>query len=91
MTLRNHPQLKLPRALKSGDTIGIAAPSSPFDRSTFEAGIGVLETMGFKPVMPEDLFDRHGYLAGADLQRAERLNRLFADPEIDGIVCARGG
>jgi muramoyltetrapeptide carboxypeptidase len=81
----------LPRALKSGDTLGIVAPSSPFDRKPFDAGLRVLESMGFNLVIPEDLFEKDGFLAGSDRHRANLLNRLFADPEIDGIVCARGG
>ncbi len=31
------------------------------------------------------------YLAGEDLWRAERLNELFADPEVSGVLCVRGG
>lgn len=81
----------LPRALKSGDTLGIVAPASPFDRKIFDAGLRVLESMRFNLVIPEDIFKKDGFLAGSDRCRANLLNRLFADPEIDGIVCARGG
>ncbi len=81
----------LPRALKPGDTLGIAAPASPFDRNSFEAGTQVLESMGFTLAFPETLFERSGYLAGSDQQRADQLNQLFADPRVDGIICARGG
>jgi muramoyltetrapeptide carboxypeptidase len=86
-----HSELALPRALKPGDTLGIAAPASPFDRKTIDAGLRVLESMEFNLVIPEDIFDRNGYLAGSDRRRANLLNRLFADPDIDGIICARGG
>ncbi|MBR9984894.1 MAG: LD-carboxypeptidase [Desulfosarcina sp.] len=81
----------LPPALKPGDTLGIVAPASPFDRESFDAGLRVLESMNFKLVIPESIFDQNGYLAGSDQQRADLLNRLFADPDIDGIICARGG
>ena len=84
-------QPKLPRALKPGDTIGIAAPASPFDGKSFDAGLRVLESMGFNPVVPEGLFEKNGFLAGTDRHRADLLSRLFADPAIDGIICARGG
>ena len=84
-------QIARPRALKPGDTLGIAAPASPFDRKSFEAGVKVLESMGFDLVFPENLFEKNGYLAGSDQQRAEQLNNLFADSRIDGIICARGG
>jgi muramoyltetrapeptide carboxypeptidase len=81
----------LPKALKAGDTLGIVAPASPFDRTLFDAGLRVLESMGFDLVVPEEIFDHNGYLAGSDRRRADLLNRLFADPGIDGIICARGG
>ena len=91
MNPRNPSEPVLPRALKPGDTLGIAAPASPFDRQSFDAGIQVLESMNFNLVIPEGFFDQNGYLAGADQHRADLLNRLFVDPHIDGIICARGG
>jgi muramoyltetrapeptide carboxypeptidase len=47
--------------------------------------------MGFEVVVPDDLFAAQGYLAGSDAHRAGVLNRLFADPGIDAVMCARGG
>jgi muramoyltetrapeptide carboxypeptidase len=91
MNPRNRPEPALPRALKPGDTLGIAAPASPFDRQSFDAGVRVLESMDFNILIPEDIFEKNGYLVGSDQHRADLLNRLFADPDIDGIICARGG
>jgi muramoyltetrapeptide carboxypeptidase len=83
--------INLPRSLAPGDTLGIVAPASPFDRDAFDAGRKVLETMGFDLVVPAEIHAADGYLAGSDHQRAELIHRLFADPAIDGIICARGG
>jgi len=47
--------------------------------------------MGFKVRFSEGLFDSWGYLAGPDEHRAAAFNRLVADPQIDAIMCARGG
>lgn len=33
----------------------------------------------------------HGYLAGTDEMRAKDINDAFADKDIDGIWCLRGG
>ena len=82
--------LKPPR-LKRGDTIGIVAPASHFDLETFNRGIAVLESMGFNTSVPERLFNKKGYFAGSDLERAEMVNRYFADKTIKAIMCARGG
>ncbi|OQY59960.1 MAG: hypothetical protein B6245_03950 [Desulfobacteraceae bacterium 4572_88] len=81
----------LPKRLLPGDTIGIAAPSSSFDRNSFDRGIHILEQWGFRTHIPESLFRKKGYLAGPDIHRADLLNGLFADKTVKGIVCARGG
>jgi muramoyltetrapeptide carboxypeptidase len=80
-----------PPRLKAGDTIGIAAPSGPFENHLFEQGMDVLRGMGFKVHIPEAIFQRNGFLAGPDEARADVINTLFADPGIQGILCARGG
>ena len=80
-----------PSSLRPGDTIGIAAPASPFDQEAFEAGVGVLEAMGFTVKIPDKLFKREGYLAGSDAERAALLMDLFGDKTVRAIFCARGG
>jgi muramoyltetrapeptide carboxypeptidase len=80
-----------PFPLKPGDTIGIAAPAGPFDPEKFKKGKTVLETMGFRICYDESIFQQHGFLSGTDTQRADQVNRLFADPSVQAIVCARGG
>jgi len=80
-----------PEKLERGDTIGIAAPASPFDLRKFNRGIDVLESMGFNVYIPEGIFNRNGYLAGTDVQRASVLNNLFSKKNIKAIVCVRGG
>ncbi|GAB6909850.1 putative enzyme [Desulfosarcina cetonica] len=91
MTDDPHPSITRPIALRPGDTLGIAAPASPFAQADFDTGVQLLEAMGFNVFVPNDIFLREGYLAGSDRQRAEQLVRLFTDPEIHGVVCARGG
>lgn len=84
-------KLRKPARLKPGDTIGVVAPASPFDRKAFHQGLRVLEQMGFVPHVPQGVFEKKRYLAGSDEQRAERINSLFRDRSVRGIVCARGG
>jgi muramoyltetrapeptide carboxypeptidase len=80
-----------PQALRPGDTIGIAAPASPFDQEAFERGVAVLESLGYRVKIPETLFMRQGYLAGSDTERASQLMGLFEDQSVSAIFCARGG
>ena len=80
-----------PQRLKKGDAVGIVAPASHYDQDMFHEGIAVLESMGFRPVFNEHLYEIHGNFAGSDDLRAGQINRFFADPSIKGLVCARGG
>ncbi len=77
--------------IKPGDTLGICAPSGSFDMEKFDQGIEVLKTLGFQVQVPQEIFKRKRYLAGDDIERAKSVNRLFFDPGIHGIICARGG
>lgn len=78
-------------ALKRGDTIGIAASSSPFDRKLFMKGVHTLEKLGFKTFYRHDIFDQNRYLAGTDRRRAEEFAELFANRDVRAIMFARGG
>ena len=85
--------LKPPR-LNRGDTIGIVAPSypvAPFQR-LYDQGIRNLNELGFKVKEGKSVKLEHmGYMAGTDVQRAEDINKMFADKEVKAIVCAIGG
>ncbi len=87
----NNSKVRIPARLELGDTIGMVAPSSPFDHQAFQLGIAVLEKKGFRVTVPDNLFSEKGYLAGSDKQRALQLNDSFANPAIKAILCARGG
>jgi muramoyltetrapeptide carboxypeptidase len=84
-------KIKFPARLKLGDRIGIVAPAGPFDQETFDRGISILKKMGFEIVVPPQLLEAKGYLAGSDQRRAQFVNHLFADKSVDAIMCARGG
>lgn len=81
-----------PRRLSPGQTVGLVAPSSaPNEPEDIRFGIEVLESLGFHVRPGAHVFDRQGYLAGADATRAADLNAMFADDGIDAIWCVRGG
>ncbi len=80
-----------PQRLKPGDVIGIAAPAGPYDKDEFENGITAIRDLQFQVKIPPDLQKPVGFLAASDNHRAKLLMDLFKDPEVDAIVCARGG
>jgi muramoyltetrapeptide carboxypeptidase len=81
-----------PRALKTGDTLGLAAPASPiYDSAVFDEMLTNLKALGFKLKQGKYVRSQRGYLAGTDQQRADDLMDMFRDPEVDGIMSIRGG
>lgn len=80
-----------PRALKKGDTIGIAASASPFDRNAFQKGTRALTKLGFKIFHRKDIFDQNRYFAGTETRRAEEFMELVERKSVAAIMFARGG
>jgi muramoyltetrapeptide carboxypeptidase len=84
--------LLLPKKLRRGACIGVVAPGSPpSSPEKTERGIAYLKGRGFHVVCGESVSAHCGYLAGSDALRANDINRMFADPAIDTLICLRGG
>ncbi|USG64504.1 LD-carboxypeptidase [Brevibacillus ruminantium] len=84
--------MKKGRALRVGDMIGLTAPSSPTTPEILAKAQSDLEALGFRVKTGESCGQSFGgYLAGHPHLRAEEINRMFADPEVDAILCLRGG
>lgn len=71
--------------------IGITAPSSPVDPATLKKNLLALSRWGFPVQIDDAVYGKHRYLAGPDDKRAAGLVRLFRDPHVNVIWCARGG
>lgn len=84
--------MRYPQKLKVGDTIGVICPCSSITREQRQQCRTVLEQQGFRVKMADNLCDDlGGYMAGNGEERAKWINRMFLDPEVDAIFCARGG
>jgi muramoyltetrapeptide carboxypeptidase len=79
------------KALKSGATIGIIAPASDVTEEGLLRGAQELQKMGFQICYSDSILARYYYFAGAHQERVSQLIRMFQNPEIDAIFCARGG
>lgn len=84
------PQIK-PKRLYPGDTIGVIAPASSGNPELAVAGVRWLEEQGFRVQLGKTVEQTMGYLSGPDALRAADINAMFASPDIDGIICLRGG
>ena len=80
-----------PRALKPGDTIAVVSPASPLAEEKTVFMRELLESEGYRVVFSEHCFEVDEYLAGSDEDRARDLTNAFLDPEIDAVLCSRGG
>ena len=80
------------KKLKFGDTLGFIAPSGAVrTEGAIERAVAETERMGFKVKLGESAGKKYGYLSGTDEVRARDINNMFADDEVDAIVCLRGG
>jgi len=85
------PRLRTARAIAAGARLGIAAPAGRVDAARLERGEAWLRELGFEPRRLGDPTAEAGYLAGDDARRCRELEALFAAPDVDAILCARGG
>lgn len=80
-----------PCRLQKDDTIGIVAPAWAFDPRAFKKGVDKLKKLDFQVKYDRSIFDEHWSMAGHDRERAEQINRMFADKEVKAIFCAAAG
>lgn len=73
-----------------GET-AVVAPSSPFDRTLFNAGVTELKLNKLRPVIDKVIFSKEGFLAGNDNLRAESFVNAFLTESIEAVWTARGG
>ncbi len=84
--------IQKPAALVPGSTLGIIAPAGPArELVPVIEGIKVIEGLGFRVSLAPNVLNKNKYLAGPGPGRLDDLHRMFLDPEIDGIICLRGG
>ena len=83
-----------PKPLKKGDTIGLIGVSGamrPSTRENVELIADKVKGLGFQVKLDESVGQVYGYLSGPDQVRADAINRMFADPDVDAVYCVRGG
>ncbi len=87
-------ELVHPPALAAGDTVAVISPAGPVTPALLKDGVDTLESWGLNVWLHDDVFarrERAGYLAGDDRVRLASLQEAFASPEVDAVLCSRGG
>jgi muramoyltetrapeptide carboxypeptidase len=81
-----------PARLKSGDTVAIISPAGAvWDTERIDFFANILKNFGFNVVLGKTLTEKWGYFSGKDELRAQELNEMFADKNVKGIFCMKGG
>ncbi len=83
-----------PKALQSGDTLGVVACSTPIDISgeaTIQRSYGFLKNKGFNIVEAPNCRSTYGHSAGTLKERVSAMHSFFRNKEIDGILSYWGG
>ena len=84
-----------PPRMERGQTLGIVAPAGPLSTSRLEVGLATLGD-AFRLKIAESVIGPRAegvpsYLAATDEVRAAELNAMLRDPDVRGILLARGG
>jgi muramoyltetrapeptide carboxypeptidase len=85
------PTIK-PKRLAPGDTVGLVLPATAaFESDEVQFAKEQMEAIGFKVEIGPHALDKYGYFAGRDRDRADDINRFFADERVSAVVCYTGG
>ena len=79
-----------PPSLRPGSLVAVCAPASAFQRDELFRGLAWLRTR-YRLRLTSSILARTGYTAGDDARRSAELAAAMVDPEVDAIICARGG
>jgi muramoyltetrapeptide carboxypeptidase len=78
--------------LRKGATLAVVSPASTPKSDLVERGVAELQALGYRVKLASHaLAGGPLYYAGSLQDRLEDLHAAFADPEVDGIICTRGG
>src|SRR4028118_570785 len=80
-----------PRRLQVGDTVALINPAAFNYQKEVQPFFKVLDNLGLKVKLGEHFYDRYGYLAGKDADRAADVNAAFADDSVRAIFTGMGG
>lgn len=84
----------IPNRLKEGDLIGIVSPSQDITLDSLEVlnrGLKILNNFGLKIVFASNTGINNAGKVLTPKQKGEDITEVFANNEIDAVLCTRGG
>ncbi len=83
--------MRKPKALKPGDTISLISPAFYVLPEEIEAGIRLLESLGYNTKTYPSTYQEKETLQAPDQAKVDDVVAAFHDPETQAVYCARGG
>jgi len=80
-----------PKSIKVNSTIGVVSPSYWLDENVLKDTTKYFTDLGYNIKIGKSNSIQWGPFAGTPQERADDLHRMFVDPKIDAVMCARGG
>lgn len=80
-----------PPALKKGDKVGIVSTARKITSAQIADGVEQLKKWGLVPVIGNTIDNESDQYAGTDYERLDDIQKMFNDPEIKAVWCAKGG
>jgi muramoyltetrapeptide carboxypeptidase len=80
-----------PKRLQPNARIGIVNPAYWLEKDRLQHAVSVFESLGYELVLGKSTGLVQDKYAGSAEARAADIMAMFTDPNIDAIVCARGG
>ena len=82
-----------PNSLYPGAKVALLCPASYMPEEKLAHAVDAVRALGLEPVLYPSCYEenRRGTMANDDAARAKDLQDAFADPDIRGIICLRGG
>ncbi len=80
-----------PPRLPQGGTVALVAPSGPVHPEGLAAAVREVTRRGMRAAVDASVLACDRYLAGDDARRAREIEDAFRNPEVEAVLCLRGG
>ena len=81
----------LPRGIRAGSTVGIVCPASAASTGDIADFVALCRDWDVRVKLGKNVSRRNGYLSAPDADRASEFMGFIEDPDVDAVICARGG
>jgi len=81
----------VPPALAAGDTIGITSPAGFITHEEIQPALRQMQEWGYRVRVGDTIGKRYHTFGGTDAERLADLQQMLDAPDVQAIMCARGG